>query len=134
MKQNETSDAAIQYEEAMQYIADLQRGRRRRWEEAVRAAGGEIKLPVKYEDVPYQERRVVRDLYVKLQGGLCWYCKELLENEPPQTIMEKEIDWDQFPDGFRNYPVHLQHDHETGWTEGAVHAYCNAVLWQYDDK
>lgn len=29
------------------------------------------------------------------------------------------------------YPVHLQHNHDTGMTEGAVHARCNAVMWQY---
>jgi hypothetical protein len=27
--------------------------------------------------------------------------------------------------------VHLHHSHETGMTIGAVHARCNAVLWQY---
>jgi hypothetical protein len=31
-------------------------------------------------------------------------------------------------------PIHLQHDHDTGLTEGAVHAYCNAVLWQYEGR
>jgi hypothetical protein len=30
--------------------------------------------------------------------------------------------------------IHLQHCHKTNMTEGAVHAYCNAVLWQYEGK
>jgi len=30
--------------------------------------------------------------------------------------------------------MHLHHNHETDMTEGAVHAYCNAVLWQYEGK
>jgi hypothetical protein len=32
------------------------------------------------------------------------------------------------------HPVHLQHSHVTGLTEGAVHAFCNAVLWQYEGR
>ena len=36
-----------------------------------------------------------------------------------------------FPESFFKYPVHLHHSHDTGKTIGAVHAYCNAVLWEY---
>ena len=36
-----------------------------------------------------------------------------------------------FPPNFFKWPVHLHHSHDTGMTIGAVHARCNAVLWQY---
>ena len=32
------------------------------------------------------------------------------------------------------HPIHLQHNHSTDMTEGAVHAYCNCVLWQYEGR
>lgn len=28
----------------------------------------------------------------------------------------------------------LMVDHKTGMTEGAVHNYCNAVMWQYENR
>ncbi|AGI61771.1 hypothetical protein VCO139_0016 [Vibrio phage VCO139] len=36
-----------------------------------------------------------------------------------------------FPKNMFQYPIHLHHDHNTGMTIGAVHARCNAVLWEY---
>ena len=39
-----------------------------------------------------------------------------------------------FPAFFLSHPIHLQHNHETNMTEGAVHARCNAVLWQYEGR
>jgi hypothetical protein len=39
-----------------------------------------------------------------------------------------------FPPNFLKYPVHLQHNHDTDMTEGAVHARCNAVMWQYHGR
>ena len=39
-----------------------------------------------------------------------------------------------FPQNFLQYPIHLQHNHDTGMTEGAVHNYCNAVMWQYEGR
>jgi len=39
-----------------------------------------------------------------------------------------------FPRGFFGYPIHLHHSHDTGMTIGAVHAHCNAVLWQYEGE
>ena len=45
--------------------------------------------------------------------------------------MEKWIDEELVPENFFKYPVHLHHSHYTGMTIGAVHANCNAVLWQY---
>ena len=49
-------------------------------------------------------------------------------------ILNKKIDWSYFPENFLNYPIHLQHNHNSGLTEGADHNYCNAVMWQYEGK
>ena len=48
--------------------------------------------------------------------------------------MEAKINYRLFPPGFLKNPIHLQHDHDTNMTEGAVHAKCNAVLWEYYGK
>ena len=45
-----------------------------------------------------------------------------------------KINWKLFPKFFLVHPIHLQHNHETNMTEGAVHAYCNAVMWQYESR
>jgi len=76
----------------------------------------------------------VREQYIKEQNNLCWHCGEDLFSEAPQRITEQKINLQIFPPGFLGNPIHLQHDHGTGLTEGAVHAYCNAVLWQYHGK
>ena len=88
-------------------------------------------LPVEYDNLCSQERKMVREQYVKEQNSLCWHCGEDLFSEPPTRITEKKINLKIFPPGFLNSPIHLQHDHGNGLTEGAVHGYCNAVLWQY---
>ena len=88
-------------------------------------------LPVAYDNLPRGERRLVREQYIEEQKGLCMFCKTDLNVEP---VMDKKIKWDLFPPGFLAHPVHLQHDHNTGLTEGAVHAYCNAVLWQFHGR
>ena len=93
-----------------------------------------MKLPVDYISLTLSERREVRNEYVEIQNGKCFYCKENLSLEAPDRITEKEINWDLFPPNFLKYPVHLQHDHDTGLTEGAVHSYCNAVMWQYEGR
>jgi hypothetical protein len=90
-----------------------------------------MELPVDYEELTWQERREVRQQYVREPQGLCWHCKETLSKDAPEKIRSMRINWDLFPPQFLKYPIHLQHDHDTGLTEGAVHAYCNAVLWQY---
>lgn len=92
------------------------------------------KLPVNYDKLHYTERKLVREQYVAEQGGNCMYCGMALKDAPPQTITDKQINWRLFPDNFLKYPIHLQHNHNTGMTEGAVHAYCNAVLWQYEGR
>lgn len=79
---------------------------------------------------PY-ERRDLRNQYVEAQKGLCYWCKSDIHSDPPKKITDFKINWNLFPEGFLNYPIHLQHNHATDLTEGAVHAYCNAVMWQY---
>lgn len=97
---------------------------------------GALGLPTDYTKLTPQRRRSVRLQYIKLQKGKCMYCNCLLELHPPKRITEKEINWDLFPGGrkFLNHPVHLQHNHDTDMTEGAVHAYCNAIMWQYEGR
>lgn len=93
-----------------------------------------ITLPTQYDKLSWQEKREVREEYIKSQDGLCMHCKVSLKSAPPKNITGKKINWKLFPPNFLKYPVHLQHDHISGMTEGAVHAYCNAVLWQYHNK
>lgn len=93
-----------------------------------------IQLPAKYNELTWVERRSAREQYIQEQDGLCMYCSESLEGEPPQRIQRKRITWRLFPPNFLRHPVHLQHDHKTGLTEGAIHARCNAVLWQYEGR
>lgn len=91
-------------------------------------------LPQDYDKLTQNERRLVREQYVAQQGHLCYYCKESLLNPPPKKITDKSINWKLFPPNFLQHNIHLQHNHTTGMTEGAVHAYCNAVLWQYEGR
>lgn len=94
----------------------------------------EIRLPCAYSELTREERARVREQYIVVQKGLCMYCEEPLGENPPKRVTDKPILWSMFPEGFLNYPVHLQHCHKTDMTQGAVHAYCNAVLWQYHDQ
>jgi hypothetical protein len=91
-----------------------------------------MKLPVNYTKLTGQQRRLVREAYIKKQDNLCVYCNTSLHGKPPDC--GKKINWDLFPPNFLNYPIHIQHNHDTDMTEGAVHAYCNAVLWQYHNR
>ena len=95
-----------------------------------------MKLPTKYSKLDWRkgEKAKVREEYVKLQKGLCYYCNKPLTENPPKEITNKSINWRLFPKDFLKHPIHLQHNHNTDMTEGAVHAYCNAVLWQYEGK
>lgn len=90
--------------------------------------------PKIYKDLEWHERKALREEYIKDQNGDCYYCRGVLSEEPPKSVISKKINWRLFPKEFLKYPVHLQHDHETGLTEGAVHAYCNAVMWQYEGR
>jgi len=88
-------------------------------------------LPVDYTLLSISEKKAVREQYIKEQNGKCWFCRCSLDKEPPQNVLSKPINLKLFPKGFLNHPIHLQHNHDTGLTEGAVHAYCNAVLWEH---
>ena len=93
-----------------------------------------MKLPVNYTKLTPKEKREVREEYIKIQGGKCMWCGDDIYGTPPEKILNKEINWRNFPKGFLANPIHLQHDHHTLLTEGAVHAYCNAVMWQYHNR
>jgi hypothetical protein len=95
-----------------------------------------MKLPVKYSTLDWRkgEKAIVREKYIQEQKGLCMYCNISLSEPPPKEITDKPINWRLFPSNFLKHPVHLQHCHKTDMTEGAVHAYCNAVLWQYEGR
>ena len=91
-------------------------------------------LPVDYTELTAFERRQVRLQYIEEQKNICMYCGEPLSGPARQDILAKKIDWRRFPKNFLDYPIHLQHCHKTGMTEGAVHNYCNAVMWQYEGR
>jgi len=88
-------------------------------------------LPVNYELLKARERKEVREQYIEQQGGLCYFCECDLDGEPHPEIKELSINFKMFPPGFLKNPIHLQHDHDSGMTEGAVHSKCNAVMFQY---
>ena len=90
-----------------------------------------IELPTEYDKLNAKTRKWVREKYIEIQDNKCWYCKGNLDELPPNEVTDKHITTYLFPIGFFKAPVHLQHDHDTGLTEGAVHAYCNAILWEY---
>lgn len=89
-------------------------------------------LPTDYTKLNQLEKREVREQYISEQKGLCYYCGERLDNLSPHIF--KQIDESLFPSKFFDYPIHLQHNHVTNMTEGAVHSHCNAVMWQYDGR
>ena len=90
-----------------------------------------MKLPVNYSELRIYERKKVREQYVLIQKGLCHFCKNSLANRPSEKVEKIPINNDLFPKGFLKYPIHLHHCHHSNMTIGAVHAKCNAVLWQY---
>jgi hypothetical protein len=87
--------------------------------------------PQNYTRMTQPERAELRARYVEHQGGKCHYCAHELSSEPSPEVQAKSINWKRFPPNFLRWPVHLHHSHKTGMTIGAVHARCNAVLWQY---
>lgn len=93
--------------------------------------GYNMKLPVNYENLNWQERKQCREIYTSKQKYLCWFCGQHLYHDPPDFILRKKINKKAFPPNFFKWPIHLHHSHKTGLTIGAVHNYCNAVLWQY---
>lgn len=92
------------------------------------------RLPVRYTNLSPKQRREVREQYITEQNYKCWYCKNNLYLDQTDKILMKPINLKRFPVGFMDHKIHLQHDRKTGLTEGAVHARCNAVLWQYEGR
>lgn len=93
----------------------------------------EITLPQNYNALTGHQRRTVRLAYELRQGGKCYHCQADLAGPPAPHVACLPINWQLFPGGtaFLRYKVHLHHCHSSGLTLGAVHAYCNAALWQY---
>ena len=96
----------------------------------------EFELPTDYTKLDWRkgDNKRVREQYIKLQDGKCYWCNCDLTEEPSEEVQNAEINWDLFPKGFQNAPVHLQHCHKTNMTEGAVHMKCNAYMWQYEGR
>jgi hypothetical protein len=90
-----------------------------------------MKLPINYTKAHWTVRKEARLQYIEEQEGLCWFCKQPLTKEPSKEVSILRINERLFPKNFFSFPIHLHHDHKTGLTIGAVHAKCNAVLWQY---
>jgi len=91
----------------------------------------DISLPARYDKLKQSDRRLVRELYVTKQNGMCYHCECPLSGEPSPDVSAQDVNSDLFPSGFFKHPVHLHHSHDTGLTIGAVHAHCNAVLWEH---
>lgn len=90
--------------------------------------------PQNYEALSQPARAKLRKEYELGQGGLCHHCGARLSGKPTQEIMALPINLRLFPPNFLRWPVHLHHSHKTHMTIGAVHARCNAVLWQYHNE
>jgi hypothetical protein len=93
-----------------------------------------MELPTDYTKLTSRQRKSVRERYVREQGGLCMYCGESLVSEAHSRIKSARFNLSLFPPGFFNSPIHLQHCHKSGLTEGAVHCHCNAYLWQFEGR
>ena len=90
-----------------------------------------MKLPVEYDALDRSAKRVVREEYMRLQDDKCHYCKQPFRHLPSNKVLQANFRHSLFPAGFFQNPVHLHHSHVTGLTIGAVHARCNAYLWQF---
>jgi len=88
-------------------------------------------LPVNYEGLSSKKKKLVREEYIRIQGGKCSACGEPLNGKPHKDITAVPVNRKLFPSTFFKWPVHLHHDHNTGMTIGAIHSYCNAVLWEH---
>lgn len=93
--------------------------------------GASVPEAQNYEKLTQPERAVLRGRYVEAQGGRCHHCSEALSGNPSAKVMGASINWRNFPRNFLRHPVHLHHSHRTRMTIGAVHARCNAYLWEY---
>ena len=68
------------------------------------------------------------------QDGKCYYCGAPLDGPPAMKVKKMKVTKSLYPTGFFRWPVHLHHSHVTGMTIGAVHNYCNAVLWEHEGE
>jgi len=93
-----------------------------------------MELPINYDEASSQTRKEARLQYIELQNNLCMYCGTNIHEKPYNLKTKRKVDWDNFPPNFLQYPIHLQHNHNTGLTEGAIHSLCNAISWQYDEN
>lgn len=91
-------------------------------------------LDMDYRKLTWLERQELREEYMRIQNNECFYCGSDLRKEVPTELTDIPIDWSLFPTNFLQYPVHLQHNHQTGMTEGAVHSFCNALMWNYERR
>lgn len=87
-----------------------------------------------YSQMTQPQRRAVREEMAKQQGGNCWYCKQPLTGKPLPKIENYPYNMRLFPPSMFKYPVHLHHDHDTDICLGAVHAKCNAYMWETEHK
>lgn len=90
-----------------------------------------MKLPINYVQSHWTLRKQARLQYIEEQEGKCSHCGNSLEGEPADEIKNAWINLKLFPVGMLDHPIHLHHCHKTHMTLGAVHARCNAWLWQY---
>ena len=88
-------------------------------------------LPVNYTKLTRAQRREVRLQYITRQSNKYQHCDEPLDGPPSGEVQTTWVNRRLFPEGFFDHPIHLHHSHRTGMTIGAVHARCNAVLWQF---
>jgi hypothetical protein len=90
------------------------------------------KLPAVYDRLSGQRRMIVRELYIAKQKGKCLHCKQTLSRLPRAYNARKKERMNAsgiLPPYFFKFPIHLHHCHKTDLTLGAVHAYCNAILF-----
>jgi len=93
-----------------------------------------MKLPANYRKLTPRERRRVREEYILKQDGKCHHCGAPLFGLPSTKVLKMSVTTDLYPPNFFKHPIHLHHNHDTGMTIGAVHAHCNAVLWEHHDE
>ena len=91
-------------------------------------------LPVIYHKTSPHQRRLVREEYIRRQEGKCHYCGAPLDGPPREDVRKMTVNPRLFPPNFFQYPIHLHHNHHTGYTIGAVHNHCNAVLFEYEGE
>jgi hypothetical protein len=97
---------------------------------ALSALACDVPLPAMYDMLSPEQRRWARGEYARIQGGRCHYCKAPLAGPPTDEVQRRPLKR-EYPPNFFAWAHHLHHSHVTGLTIGVVHAYCNAVLWEY---